>query len=208
MNKVIKNKTKDSIIEIVLELLLGLTFLIWPRDSQNVIVYTLGAVIIALGVIDIVVILTRGFSLPFQIGLDTFLIVMGILLCAFNSWFVSLFPVLIGIYLLVRGIYQTLFSIFVGGRNTTELTVSVIYGVVLIVLGITLMVLRNNVEIIGYFIGVSFLVNALFDGLYLFTLHRNIKKAKDAFSNNPPHSSNKDVIDVDFTEKPSDDDLN
>jgi hypothetical protein len=73
------------------------------------------------------------------------------------------------------------------------------------------MIIKDNVEIVGYFIGASFLANAIFDGIYLFGLKKLHSKAKEAFSNEPPHNSSKaknDAIDVDFTESEIKDDDN
>ena len=209
MNKVVNNKIKDTIIEIIIEVLLGISFMIWPRGSQSIIVYIIGSVFIALAIVEFVFMFARGFSLPFQIGLNVVLLILGILLCSLNGWFVSIFPIVIGIYLLVRGIYQTLFSSFVSTKQSGELIFSIIYGLVLICLGVTLMIIKDNVEIVGYFIGASFLANAIFDGIYLFGLKKLHSKAKEAFSNEPPHNSSKakeDVIDVDFTESEIKDD--
>lgn len=209
MNKVVKNKVKDTIIEIVIEVLLGLAFLIWPRNSQSIVVYVVGSVFIALALVEFVFMLVRGFSLPFQIGLNVFLLIFGILLCSLNWWFVSVFPIVIGIYLLIRGVYQTMFSSFIGNKQSSELIFAILYGLVLIALGVTLMVIRENVEVVGYFIGASFLANAIFDAIYLFGLKKLHSKAQEAFSNEPPHNSSKskiDAIDVDFTESEIQDD--
>ena len=199
---VIIDQKKIIITTILIELVCGVLFLIFPTGIQNFIVYVFGGLIIATGLALVFFYFKNKRQFPPQIVSGLILALIGTTIILLNNFILAIIPIIIGIIMILRGVNKTMTSYFLRDRNKVWF-IDFFCGIALIAVGIVLIVL-NGTEIIGYIAGSFILFNMLIDITHLLVLNKFTKDTQNYYDetfNDTTNSNIKDdVIDVDYTE--------
>ena len=193
-----KNKASlKSLIGFFVEFVIGLLFILFPAEFQNFIIYVFGAMIMLIGLVQIIVYFFGKFRFSDLLVFGSLLVILGIFAVILNEFLGKMIPIVAGIILIIHGTSRILLSFSIRPLPNLYL-VNLITGIVNLAFGILLFVF-NGQKIIGYLIGSFILVDALFDLTEMLFNRRNEKKS----GNRQLHDSSiskGDVIDADFEE--------
>ena len=191
----IKSQKKSLLIQIFIELLIGVLFLIFPTSFQNFIIYVFGGIVCVIGIISLVYTIRMRLPLYSSFSFSILMIIFGVLMMIFNNFVSSLIPVFVSFFILIRGLTKITTNIINKSFNKYWL-VNIVLGGLMIVFSIVLLVLDGQ-NIIGYLIGSAVLLNCLFDIFSLFSIW-NLDKTIDKINKTVDRSD--DIIDVTYQE--------
>lgn len=155
---------KGKMIPAVLSIALGIVIIIARRAALDLLVKIVGGMVIAAAVGFVVMYLTKKdteeLSLPMVLGTAAATALIGILLITFAANIVDIFPIIIGIALVLNGLSH----MAVAYVNPESRLLVGIMGTLAIILGL-LIVFRPGflVNMIMVVIGASLIVNGLMD---------------------------------------------
>lgn len=164
MENKVKQLQQNKLVPAVLSIILGILIIIFRRSAVDMLVKIMGGVIAAGGVCFFIVYLFRKDrfpgSLPMVLAFSLITVLIGVLLIVFAPDIVDIFPVIMGIILILNGLGHLAEAL---AAEENRLLIGLL-GVIIIALGV-LIVLRPGflVNMIMIFIGVSFVVNGLAD---------------------------------------------
>ena len=164
----VRQLLKNKMVPALLCIALGILIVIARRAAVDFLVKCIGGLVIAAAVGFVAVYMTRpdkdAGNLPMVLAIAGVTALTGILLITFAENIVDIFPVIMGLYLIMNGLSH-LTAAYVSTANRVT---AAVLGVLVIVLGV-LIVFRPGflVNMIMVFIGGSFIVNGLSDLLLL-----------------------------------------
>lgn len=161
-------RKKSLFIEIVVELIIGLAFLIWPTSFQKFIIYVIGALLIIVGIYNTYIFYKSKSKLDLPLTLGSGIVLLGIILLILNNHIIKFIPLIFGIYLIIRGISKAILN-FV--TKESKWLINCIFGIAIILFGIALIIF-NGEEIIGYLLGIFITIYAIFDIVSLIFLYK------------------------------------
>ena len=198
---IIIDQKKTILVTILIELICGALFLIFPTGIQNFIVYVFGALIIATGLALLFFYFKnrRQFIQQLVAGIILALVGTGIILL--NNFILAIIPIIIGVIMLLRGINKIATSWFFRDRNNLWF-IDFFCGIALVIIGIVL-IFMNGTDIIGYIAGSFILFEALIDTTHLLVLKKFTQDTRNYYDQtfNDSNEIKNDVIDVDYTER-------
>ena len=168
MNTDLQIRKKTLFIEIVVELIVGLSFLIWPTSFQNFIIYVVGGLLIIIGIYNTYIFYKSKSKLDLPLTLGSGVVLLGIILLLLNNSIVKFIPIIFGIYLIIRGISKVILN-FV--TKDIKWIINIIFGIIIILFGIALIIF-NGQEIIGYLLGIFIFTYAILDIISLVFLYK------------------------------------
>lgn len=160
----VKQLLNSKLVPAVLSMILGIVIVIARRSAVDLLVKIVGGIVIAAAIGFILVYLTRPDK---DAGNLTMVLVsagaaalIGILIITFAESIVNIFPILMGVYLILNGLSH----LTAGYADPENRTVAVILGVLVIALGLLIVVQPSFlVNTIMIFIGAAFIVNGVSD---------------------------------------------
>ena len=164
----VKQLLRSKVVPAVLSIVLGIVIIIARRAAVDLLVKIIGGLVIASGIGFIMLYLTRqnreAGNFPMVLACGCTAVLIGILLISFAENIVNIFPMLMGIYLILNGLSH-FSAAYVSPRDRILICVM---GVLVIALGI-LIVLRPGaiVNMTMVFIGASFVINGVMDLLMI-----------------------------------------
>ena len=171
----VRHLLKSKMVPALLSIALGIVIIIARRAALDLLVMIIGGLVVASGIGFIAVYLTRTEKEAGNLKMVALLagaaVLTGLLLIVFAGYIVDIFPVIMGIYLIMNGLSH-LTEAYVDRENRVLATV---LGAVVIALGLFI-VFRPDflVDMTMVFIGVSFLVNGAMDLLLLRRVKREL----------------------------------
>lgn len=175
LGRILMNKLVAAIASIVF----GVILLIWTGSALDVIVRIFGIILILSGLFSVIMFLVRRDGLP----LSTASFVGGVVLAVlgasiyFNpAWLVSIFPIVMGIVIVLSGVSDLGETITLGQNGIGKWWVSLLISIVIIGLG--LLILFNPMKFadaIVKVIGIVLIINGISD-LYVIIKVRGIEK--------------------------------
>lgn len=160
----VKQLMNSKLVPAVMSIVMGIILIIARRSAVDLLVKIAGGLVIAAAVGFIVVYLTRpdkeAGNLSMVLVSAGAAALIGILVITFAQDIVNIFPVLMGLYLILNGLSH----LTAGYADPENRVLAVIMGVLVIALGI-LIVFRPGfmVNTIMIFIGAAFIVNGASD---------------------------------------------
>ena len=160
----VKQLLNSKLVPAVLSIVLGIIIVIARRSAVDLLVKIIGGLVIAAAVGFIIVYLTRPDkktgNLKMVLVSAGAAALIGILVIAFAEEIVNVFPILMGLYLILNGMSH----LAAGYADPENRVIAVILGILIIALGL-LIVFRPGflVDTIMIFIGAAFIVNGLSD---------------------------------------------
>ena len=160
----VKQLVRGKLVPAVLSIVLGIMIIIARRAAVDVLVKVIGGLVIAAGIGFFVIYLTReektSGNLKMVIMCSLVMILAGVLLFVFAPNIVDIFPVIMGVYLILNGLSH----MTAGYVDHDNRLIASLMGIVLIALGV-LIVLQPAflVNTIMIFIGAAFIVNGVSD---------------------------------------------
>ena len=171
---------KISIASIIMSIVLGVLFIMFPEKCITYVSLAIGASLIILGVISIIGFLINR-SGAFTLSLGIVSAIVGIIVCAKYQAIISIIVIILGILILASGIFNLFTSIkaivssLVFGWITLALSiVTCVFGVIAITKSGALTVT------IVQFIGVALIVYAIMDILSFIQVKMLVKDVKKA----------------------------
>lgn len=160
----VKQLLNSKLVPAVLSMILGIVIVIARRSAVDLLVKIVGGIVIAAAIGFILIYLTRPDK---DAGNLTMVLVsagaaalIGILIITFAESIVNIFPILMGVYLILNGLSH----LTAGYADPENRTVAVILGVLVIALGLLIVVQPSFlVNTIMIFIGAAFIVNGVSD---------------------------------------------
>ena len=160
----VKQLLKSKLIPAVLSIVLGIIIVIARRSAVDLLVKIVGGIVIAAAIGFIVIYLTRPDK---DAGNLTMVLIsagaaalIGILIITFAESIVNIFPILMGLYLILNGLSH----LTAGYEDPDNRIIEVILGVLVIALGLLIVVQPSFlVNTIMIFIGAAFIVNGVSD---------------------------------------------
>ena len=160
----VKQLLNSKLVPAVLSILLGIIIVIARRSAVDLLVKIIGGLVIAAAIGFIVVYMTRpdkeAGNLKMVLVSAGAAVLIGILIMIFAESIVNIFPILMGVYLILNGLSH----LTAGWADPGNRTIAVIMGVLVIALG-AMIVLQPGflVNTIMIFIGAAFIVNGVSD---------------------------------------------
>ena len=160
----VKSLLKSKLVPAILSIVLGIIIIIARRSAVDLLVKIIGGLVIAAAIGFIIVYLTRpdkeAGNLTMVLLTAGATALTGILIIVFAESIVNIFPIIMGIYLILNGMSH----LAAGYAAPENRIIAVIMGVLLIVLGI-LIVMQPSflVDMLIIFIGAAFVVSGLSD---------------------------------------------
>ena len=160
----VKKMLDSKLVPAVLSIILGIVIVIARRSAVDLLVKIVGGMVIAAAIGFIAVYLTRPNK---EVGNLTMVLVsagvaalIGIMIISFAEDLVNIFPILMGLYLILNGLSH----LTAGYADPENRAIAVAMGVLVIALG-ALIVLQPGfmVNTIMIFIGVAFILNGVSD---------------------------------------------
>lgn len=195
-----RNKMRMTILAVV-EIVIGVLFLVWPSDTEAVILRIFGAGLAAGGIFFLV-----GGSaavLPMERYMSGVLgginILFGILLLINPIGFIVFAMVIVGLILMVYGIMGIVSAFDIRSMGSGAWTGVLAAGIMALILGILAM--AHPVNMIGIIVGIALLYVGV---TMLIAVHRLSDFGKSARDFMDDH--NDDVIDTTGVERDADDD--
>lgn len=195
-----RNKMRMTILAVV-EIVIGVLFLVWPSDTEAVILRIFGAGLAAGGIFFLV-----GGSaavLPMERYMSGVLgginILFGILLLINPIGFIVFAMVIVGLILMVYGIMGIVSAFDIRSMGSGAWTGVLAAGIIALILGILAM--AHPVNMIGIIVGIALLYVGV---TMLIAVHRLSDFGKSARDFMDDH--NDDVIDTTGVERDADDD--
>ena len=160
----VKQLLNSKLVPAVLSMILGIVIVIARRSAVDLLVKIVGGIVIAAAIGFILVYLARPDK---DAGNLTMVLVsagaaalIGILIITFAESIVNIFPILMGVYLILNGLSH----LTAGYADPENRTIAVILGVLVIALGLLIVVQPSFlVNTIMIFIGAAFIVNGVSD---------------------------------------------
>lgn len=138
MQNLLKRIKTNFILTAIIYTLLGLTLLIWPALSANVLCTALGVVLAVCGAVDVIIFLSNrdgslysGFHLVFGI----ILIAVGLWLTASPALIAVLIPRILGILICIHGVSDLGHVITLQRGGDSRWTMALLLGLVTLALG-------------------------------------------------------------------------
>ena len=160
----VKQLLNSKLVPAVLSIVLGIIIVIARRSAVDLLVKIVGGIVIAAAIGFIVIYLTRpdkeagNLKMVFISAAAAALI--GILIIMFAESIVNIFPILMGLYLILNGLSH----LTAGYTDPDNRIIAVILGVLVIALGLMIVVQPSFlVNMIMIFIGAAFIVNGVSD---------------------------------------------
>lgn len=195
-----RNKMRMTILAVI-EIVIGVLFLVWPSDTEAVILRIFGAGLAAGGIFFLV-----GGSaavLPMERYMSGVLgginILFGILLLINPIGFIVFAMVIVGLILMVYGIMGIVSAFDIRSMGSGAWTGVLAAGIIALILGILAM--AHPVNMIGIIVGIALLYVGV---TMLIAVHRLSNFGKSARDFMDDH--NDDVIDTTGVERDADDD--
>ena len=160
----VKQLMKGKLVPAVLSIVLGIVIIIARRAAVDVLVKVIGGLIVAAGIGFFVVYLKRedktAGNLKMVVLCSLLMILVGVLLFVFAQNVVDIFPIIMGVYLILNGLSH----MTEGYVDPDNRLIATMMGIVLIALGV-LIVLQPGflVNTIMIFIGAAFVVSGISD---------------------------------------------
>ena len=160
----VKQLLNSKLVPAVLSIILGIIIVIARRSAVDLLVKIVGGVVIAAAVGFIVIYLTRpdkeAGNLKMVLISAAVAALIGILIITFAESVVNVFPILMGLYLILNGLSH----LTAGYADPENRVIAVIMGVLVIALGLLIVVQPSFlVNTIMIFIGAAFIVNGISD---------------------------------------------
>lgn len=184
MLKKIKNYLNISIVLALSLTVLGLTFIIFPNTSFEVICYFLAGVLVING--GMVLIFGSRYTILFDslfYGLLSF--IFGLIILIHPDILKVIMPILLGIWFILNGFLKVRLIVCLKEEDKSYYYLTLIMSIISIVCGI-IMVLEpvGNVEIITISIGIILMTYAISDIINLSIIKRYINKVVKYVKNN------------------------
>ena len=173
-----KRVKADVILSAVLCVVLGVVLIIWPDTVTRVLCYLLGAVLIIMGIGRIIEYLIDRAESRFGLAAGIVLLLLGAWLYISPAKFVSLFPIIIGVVLLMHGLEDLKLTFETRGNGDEIWWSLMIISVLNFVFGILLVWnAYKAVTIAMMIVGIALIYDGLSD---LFVVYRVVKTGKAA----------------------------
>ncbi|MCI2049220.1 MAG: DUF308 domain-containing protein [Lachnospiraceae bacterium] len=174
LKKKVKGIMTDKIVAAVASILFGVILVVWTGSALATIVRILAVILIAAGAASIIIFFVRKSALlldtaSFVVGV--ILVLLGIMIAVYPDWLVAVFPVVMGIVIILSGIEDLGETFTLGHAGFGKWWVSLIISAALIALG--LFVLFNPLKIAGAIIkviGIILIINGAADLYVIFCL--------------------------------------
>ncbi len=177
MNKMNKS---SLIITMILTLVIGILFVLFPKDIINLLGYIVGTVLIVLGVLNILMYFKtspeEGMSFGFSIGL--ILIVLGSYLMIKTNFILSTLSVFFGFFIMINGIFSLQVAVDSLRAKTNKWKAIIIMAIINTLLGI--IILYNpfaGTEALVMYIGIFMIVVSVLNFI-TFIISEKMKKPK------------------------------
>ena len=165
----------------VISVVLGVLFVIFNKGFASAVPYIVGTIVIVDGVCALFTYFTRkkfGFSNNFALAQGLIDIVLGILILCSTEFFTTAFGILVGVFLLVWGLFKL--NIGINIMKSAKLgIVDISESLLFIVSGILLLVFsKQALEIIVIVLGASMIAIGLFVAIKTFIINKKIYNFK------------------------------
>lgn len=172
----------DVILSALLCISIGVVVMIWPTETTRILCWVLAAVLAIMGLGRIVIyFVDRARSAHSRIGLSA-----GIILVVLAIWialkplnFVRIFPVIIGVVLIMHGLEDLKFAVEAKGYKDGIWPGILVIALVNVIIGV-LLVWKSlqAVEIAVMLIGAALIFDGITDLFIVFRVNRAIKRFK------------------------------
>jgi len=177
--KFVAQVKKISIASIIIGILLGVLFIIFPEQIIQYISLAIGISLILIGVAGII-----GFFLDkssgFTLALGIVSAIVGIIVCIKYHAIISLIVILFGVFMLASGIFNLLTSIKIIASSLVFGWVTFGLSIVTSVFGVIAITKSSDLSIaIVRFIGASLIVYAVLDIISFFQVRKLVKDVQN-----------------------------
>lgn len=184
--KLIRCAKVGYIVSAAAFIVFGLILAIWPEMSMITISYAAGAIVLVSGIVRIVGYFSKDlYSLAFQfdLALGIFTVIIGAVFLLHPQWLISAIPFLVGIFVLVNGLFTFQTSLDSKRFGMKYWWVMLIFSVLSSLLGILLIIDPfAGAGVLTVIIGVTMMctgVEKLFLALYTIVIKKKNKHGSD-----------------------------
>ena len=164
-----RNAMRNKVILAVASIVFGLVLVIWQRSAVDTLVRILGIILVAVAAVFILMYIFKQDKKPGFLVAGIIMAIVGAFFLIRPDFIVTLFPFIMGIILIVSGVFDlaNIISMPKGMQGKTGITV---VSIVIIAMGILCMFHPGAIaNILILFIGIMYLFNGVFDLVVLAT---------------------------------------
>jgi len=166
-------KSKNGLISGIsllatISILLGLVLLIFPKVSQNIIIYTFGGILCLLGIVNIIIYFQKDIKegligKNFAFGLLAF--AGGVYIISRPMFLINVITIIFGIVVIIGGAYKIQIAFDLLRMNNKKWYFFLVFAVVMITLGILILidVFNGNTTALMRFCGICLVAEGALD---------------------------------------------
>lgn len=180
MKKYMSKMSQFSMVNLIMFVLVGLFLVIEPATTLSMISYILGLIILIHGIVNLVryyVNKDKNNLFDFGLVLGIIEVVVAIIFISTPEFVASIIPLILGIWILVNGIFKLQFALNLKSAQSDSWTHSLIISIVSIVFGVVL--ISNpfgGAVIITRIIGIFLIIYAVVDFLQSRTIKKKLQE--------------------------------
>jgi len=173
MSSVKRLKSKNSLISgmallAAISILLGLVLLIFPKVSQNIIIYTFGGILCVLGIANIIVYFQKDIKegligKNFAFGILAF--AAGVFIIARPMFLINIITLIFGVVVIIGGAYKIQIAMDLLRMNNKKWYFFLVFAIIMITLGILILidVFNGNTTALMRFCGICLVAEGVLD---------------------------------------------
>lgn len=176
LSNILKKTGMYSLVSSIIFAVLGIVLIVYPEETIKVISYIIGIMFMLVGVYKIINYITNKGNYDlynYDLAFGIIAIVLGIVTIAYGSKIVSIFRIIIGLWIIYSAIIRFSLSLKLKALETDAWKYSLILAIVMLICGIYAIA---NTGIIIVTIGVVVLVYAITDIIESIIFIKNIKE--------------------------------
>lgn len=199
-------KLRNHIVSLILGIILavvGIIFVCLPSTFISSIGIITGTILIVLGVILLVsafIFSRKSFSSIWNIISGMLMVIFGILFLVDNGFVISTITIFLFIYLFISGISKIVNSFTLKAVNYKFWFINLIYGLILLVLGTTLLFIDDLLsKALGILVGVIFIILGLslvIDFVLKIRMYNAMNKSNEYIKEHYFHKHHKEDVDL------------
>jgi uncharacterized membrane protein HdeD (DUF308 family) len=182
--KVLNNIKKYSLVSIVISIVVGLLFIIFPDKCIKYTSLAVGIALVVMGIVGIInyfIDKSSGFTLA--LGIVT--TIVGIIICIKYQAIISLIVVIFGMFILSTGLFNFVTSIKIITSSLLSGWLTLTLSIVTSIFGIIAITKSSELtQTIVQFIGVALIIYAVLDIVSYIQIKKLAKSVKDVIDSN------------------------
>lgn len=181
MRETLKRIKADITLTAVLCIVLGIVVMVWPTQTTKLLCYILAAILIVMGLSRVAAYLKDRMESRFGLASGVVFLILGVWILLRPLNFAKLFPIVVGVLLLMHGLEDLRMTLEAKGYGDTVWWTLLLITVINFVLGFLLIWKAfEMVQIAMVLLGAALVYDGVTDLFMVYRVAKNMKKDGEA----------------------------